>query len=905
MVRVGPLSSLSFRAWIFAGAMFCMSAVSHAAGLGQLKVQSALGEPFRAEIDVIAQKNEIPSLSARMATPVAYQNAGLQFVGAIAGMRVAIQKRANGDPFVAITSTEPLNEPFVDLLIELSWAAGRITRQFTALVDPPFVLAERERQAAERARREAELRAARAAPPPQPEPVIEALPVEPVPQPQAEPEPAPLTGPAPVPEGPVETIGGSGPTLLTFQPAPTTAVAESAADAYGPVKRGDTLWRIASENKPAELTLEQMLVLLFRNNPEAFVGQNMNRLRTGRILRLPEPSQYGEVSVTDARRDVRVQAADWNAYRERLAAAAAQEVPAASPAEQVAAGPITPRVVDEKPAAERPKDVVRLSKGEPATGAAAAAPGARAVEEELVARDRALQEANQRIARLEKTIKDLQSLLEVKSQGMADLQKQAAPQAPAQPPAASAAPSPTPPAATPPAAPAAPAPGAQPPAPPAPAQQTAPAPAPATPAPQARPRVAPPPPPPPPPSPLDQVLEQPLYLAGLALGVLVIGLVGLRAVRRRRETKAASTDEYAPATFAGSAGAAAAAAYAPTDTDVGLSSARSRDIAEEVDPLEEAEIFLAYGRDAQAEELLKEAVAAHPARHEIKLKLLEIYARRKDVRAFEATAQELERATGGRGEVWDRAARLGFQLSPDNPRYAAGRTDGEELPEETGDTDRLGLDVELADDAEATTATDIDLGESGAFERTQIIAAPEAADEELPRFEDASPTATMEFQAELPAGVSAEPSAEAEEGERKDPNAIDFDFDLSRLSAGEPEAASGTGGEARSDAGLDFDIGTLSLDAGAETDRPGGTPEMPSIDLSGISLDMDSVTTSPTSPAGKDEKWYEVQTKFDLAKAYQEMGDKDGAREILKEVIAEGDAEQRAAAQEVLSSLEQ
>ena len=77
----------------------------------------------------------------------------------------------------------------------------------------------------------------------------------------------------------------------------------------------------------------------------------------------------------------------------------------------------------------------------------------------------------------------------------------------------------------------------------------------------------------------------------------------------------------------------------------------------------------------------------------------------------------------------------------------------------------------------------------------------------------------------------------------------------------------------------------------------------PDFDLSGINLDLG--TESPAKPAseGKDDRWYDVQTKFDLAKAYQEMGDKDGAREILKEVLQEGDAEQKSAAQAVLSGL--
>jgi pilus assembly protein FimV len=117
---------------------------------------------------------------------------------------------------------------------------------------------------------------------------------------------------------------------------------------------------------------------------------------------------------------------------------------------------------------------------------------------------------------------------------------------------------------------------------------------------------------------------------------------------------------------------------------------------------------------------------------------------------------------------------------------------------------------------------------------------------------------------------------------------------------------------------VEFDLSKISLDTGGlglgktepTLDVSGGVPSIPEIDLSGISLDLGGETTNSGGAtvgagggAGKDDHWYDVQTKFDLAKAYQEMGDKEGAREILQEVIAEGDAEQKAAAQKVLATL--
>jgi len=926
---VGALRIAFLRALFVAASLLCASANAFAAGLGRMEVLTALGAPLRAEVAVIADKNEALSLSAKIAPPAAFQNAGLVHSPVIADMRVVIEKRANGDPYISITTAKPLNEPVVDLLLELSWSSGRVIREYTAFVDPPYLIAEREKQRAAAAEQRPTTSAAPPQPAPKPEPLpeqatapaeapISTTPTDTATVPATEPA-APAPSAAPQEQSrPVETIGGTAPTLLLAEDG--SAMPTVAGESYGPTKRGDTLSKIALASKPADVTLEQMLVLLFRNNPDAFSGKNMNRLKTGKIIRLPDPAEYGRTSAADARKEVRLQSADWNAYRERLAARAAQETPAEAPAQQAAAGEVMPKVEDKSVPAAQPKEVVRLSKGEPGAAAAGAsgADRSKALEEELVARDKALRESNERVAKLEKTVKDLQALVEVKNQGMAELQRQAAGAAPAATPPAkpvqpsTAAPGATaqPAPATPPAKPTAPAqpsapatssPGAQPAPPPGPgpaqpatppassAPQAAPPPAPA-PAQQARPRPTPPPPPPPEPSLLDNVLSQPTYLVA---GVLLIGLVGLlavRTVRRRREVKA-KTEEVAPA-IAGYGVSGAGATYAAPETDPTLAT-QGRDVSEEVDPLEEAEIFLAYGRDTQAEELLKEAIAANPRRYETHAKLLEIYAKRKDLNAFEQIARDVQQGTGGQGEVWARVAGLGYQIDPQNPRYAAGRGVAQSIPEEPTEpsaAERLDFEVGLRDSTESSsTVTDIDLGDTGQLERTHIMPASQVGAGEATE----PGASSVDLNIDLPA---AEPSAPSS-------NAIDFNFDIDKLSPAEPAAAPASATAASAgDGGLDFDIGTLSIHAGGATEP--STSATPSIDLSGISLDLGATTSPSASSTGKNEKWYEVQTKFDLAKAYQEMGDKDGAREILKEVIAEGDTEQKAAAQAVLASLE-
>jgi pilus assembly protein FimV len=939
------LGITSLRAWILAASLLAVSAVAHGAGLGKLNVTSALGEPLNAEIELFAEKKEIGSLAARLASPEAFGRAGLVYSNALDNAKVSIAKRANGEPFVRLTTSQPVNEPFLELLVELSWSSGRISREFTALLDPPSLIAERARQEAA----EAQVRAAPPKPEPQPEPIAEPpaqapaaeapsqeAPAAEAPASEAPAAEAPAVSEAPAAaeapavaepavSAPVETIGGPMATFLTESNVNSTSRSSAATSApsgesYGPVKRGDTLGKIALATKPADVSLDQMLVLLFRGNPGAFSGKNMSRLKTGKIIKLPSPDQYSSVSAADARKEVLVQARDWNAYREQLAVKAGESTLAAEPAQQAAAGKITAKVEDKAAAAkEQPKEVLKLSQGEPAAASTAGAPAGdakagqarvRALEEELVARDKAVKDANERVGKLEKTIKDLQALLEIKNKGMADLQKPAAPPAAATPtqpapaqavPTPAAKPEPTAPVAPAPAPEAKPAPAQTPPAPvtPQPKTETAP---PSQPAPPPKPAPRPAPPPVPEPSLMDRVLEQPTYLAA-GVGVLVlIGALAVRAVKRRRESKA-DAEEAGPAPVVGAA--YSSPAFNSADTDLSAASARAaKDIAEEVDPVAEAEIFLAYGRDAQAEDLLKEALAAFPTRHEIHLKLLQIFANRKDTKAFEQMARELQKGTGGSGDLWEQAVRLGYQIDPDNPRYANGRPIGGEAAAggavaTFSAADNVDFNIGF-EDPNATTTTDIDLGDDGRqLDKTQVIdpSAFEPHEDTTILRPGAAPT--MNFSVELPpAGTAAE---ETEASKKPEGNSIDFDFDLNALAAPstsvpaaeEPKAAAG---------GLDFDMSSTSLEAPGEPKAGSGAVQ--EIDLSGINLDLGTDTSPQLSAAGKDDHWYDVQTKFDLAKAYQEMGDKDGAREILKEVLKEGDAEQKAAAQTVLANLD-
>ena len=137
----------------------------------------------------------------------------------------------------------------------------------------------------------------------------------------------------------------------------------SKEETYGPVKRGDTLSKIAKEYKPNDVTLEQMLVLLYRNNKDAFAGNNMNRLKTGKVLSVPDPAEAADISVKEARKQVRMQVADFNAYRERIAGGAGEGA-GGEESGQAATGRLSGPVTDKgAPASGEPKEVLKLSQG--------------------------------------------------------------------------------------------------------------------------------------------------------------------------------------------------------------------------------------------------------------------------------------------------------------------------------------------------------------------------------------------------------------------------------------------------------------------------------------------------------------------------------------------------------------
>jgi pilus assembly protein FimV len=351
---------MSMTRWLLMTALLAPGLVN-AAGLGNITVSSALGQPLRAEISLISVgRDDLSNTSVRLLPSDAYKDKNLQFNSALVGARATIERRAGGQPVIQVVSTRAVTDPYLDLLVELGEPGGTKVREYTILLDPPGYGAN----------------ASMIAPP-----VVVA---------EAKPAVAKPVVPQPAP--------------AARALAPVAAPPPAAPQKYN-VKRGDTLGKIARSLKPADVSLEQMLAGLYRNNPGAFINNNMNLLRAGATLQVPDREQLLAVPQQDAVKEYRVQVANWQNYRRNLADAA----PTAPAARMEKSEPDTAasvKVIDPAKSAQAGKPVLRLSAGAPPEGGkpATTTDRVRMLEEELVSQSKALEEANERIKRLEKAL---------------------------------------------------------------------------------------------------------------------------------------------------------------------------------------------------------------------------------------------------------------------------------------------------------------------------------------------------------------------------------------------------------------------------------------------------------------------------------------------------------------------
>lgn len=931
---------------------------AHALGLGGISLQSRLNQPLDAEIELRSvEPGDLEKLKVNLATREEFEQAGLDRPFLLASLKFETVQRGDRT-IIKVSTREAFREPFVSFLLKVEWPNGRLLREYTLLLDPPVVSRE-------------------GAPPVQ----------------------APSAGGAPQ-MGSVQPAIPSTPAPVSRVPRAAQAprVSSVAGDEYR-VRRGDSLYKIARETitDPAVSSQQAMLAFL-RANREAFINDNINLLKEGYVLRIPSSQEALSVDQAEAVAEVRRQVAEWRTYRQQRASESSGGAPAVASAPQ-------PRLE-----VVAPKSEAGAASG---SGGEAAADGDTAnlqrdlalATEAAEARRLENEELREQVTGLEEKLAEMQRLVTVKVDELAALQARlqeaqaggdaTAPAGAEEPKTAEAAPTgaetPKPEAAAPDAAAktemAAPAGESPKPAEPAMAEsKEAAPPAPVSePAPQTTvqaPKVE----MAPEPSPvgffddlLANLMADPVMLGGVGGGVLLLILLLFYMAQRR---KAAAAEEAA---FATDMLADEGAAETSEIDDEFLEAAAAMEVADFAEPeapaqapedkggvdqvIAEADVYLAYGRYQQAEELIKGALEENPERLDLTSKLLEVYFATRDREAFESVVGEVHgelQAAGG--AEWDKLQLMGQDLCPGNPLFGGsslGTADAETtLPpgaldtgisfdpfseaakeeavaEEETEDDDLSLEFDMGGLTE--TRAGADAGEDAEVDFDFEIDEAKEEEVEVPEIEG-EPSQALEFDSTLlgvdqededldlsfdteeaaveklsESGLDLDFGEEETAGKDRDLSSTDFDLELNTIqtdttqlgleaAAEEEETAPPVAREDASmaedrDFSIEWDITGMGLEAPEEESEAdiSGARMAESIDELESTAVLD-FTAVPLDDADEGEADM-VATKLDLAKAYIDMGDADGAKNILDEVAKEGNETQRREAEDLLAGL--
>ncbi|MES9833173.1 MAG: FimV/HubP family polar landmark protein [Candidatus Thiodiazotropha sp. DIVDIV] len=910
-----------------------------ALGLGEIHPQSALNQSFKADIDLLSvSQEELQDVRVSLASLEAFKKAGMDRPFHLTSLKFATQLTASGNPVISISSKDPIREPFLNFLVEVNWPKGRLVREFTVLLDPPVTLSRK--------------------PTPVAAPVVRSQPVTKV-----------------IPSRRAKAPAASMPSNV--------AMSSGGGREYGPVQPNDNLWNIAKQMREGGESIEQVMMSLLDNNPSAFIKNNVNNLKVGKILRLPEDANVTGMTKREAREEFMAQTREWQSGSRSAA---------------------TPKKSRQQPTTQasspEPKDRLKLVSPKPGTGESAEREGIaesaeidRLQQEILLVRESnegALQENSalkSRVQDLEKQIQDIQRLLTLRSDELAEVQaaqstasqkmEEMQPAAEAETPVAEAeAPVteaevvaepaeemvPAEPAMAeseiPPAyevkAPAMPVPegtvidevdieskidteqgkmAMEPPvteAEPAPASTPAAEKAEAKPA-QPEPKLAEPP--------VAKLPEKKVsYFDGLkenstmlaiigGAGVLLIGLLTM-IMRRRKEAEAEFAESIlvSPDSDIVPTGADDSSSLtSPTDETSFMSDFSPSDIdalqdeTGEVDPLSEADVYIAYGRYQQAEELINQAIEKFPDRDELKHKLLEIYFSAKKSDEYSALAQQLH--DNGLAEqqpdAWSKITAMGKELNPGHALFAGAA--GMAAADLSDDLDDLDLDLGSVADIEEPAPVP---------EAPQDVIS-DASDEldsmDLNGLEnlDEMDSETLEADLSLDSEFLNKMDGAEDETPMEDSDALDIDLsDLEIDSVPSSGIESKPAAEESSEDPLPFDLSDIE-DSEALDDIVDGievedSEALDDLDLDSIERELENISTDLDSESGDVDEMSllhshsenldldstdEITTKLDLARAYIDMGDNEGAKSILEEVVGEGSEPQQKEAQDLLTSL--
>ena len=855
-----------------AAAALCFGLQPHEASalaLGRLTVQSALGEPLRAEIDLPQiTAAEADTLRAQLGSAQQFRSQGLEFPAALGGLQIQLQRRVGGQAVLQLSTDRAVTEPFLDLVLDAQWQTGGLVRSYTLLLDPPALK-----------------------------------------RPASSPRRPPLVAP-PAPVAPP-----------TARPPVEPAAASAKASGTVTVQPGETAIQIAQRHRPAGISLDQMLLALLQGNPQAFIAGDVNRLKAGASLALPDTATAQAIPSAQARQQLTARSTDFNAYRRELATLAPNA--AVAPPGHTATGAVQARMEEKKPL---PPSADRLMLSRSGLGEGGAA-------ETRLAQDKQAREAQARVEALSQNIAALNQ-----AQGQAGSPPQAGtPAAPA------ATPEP------PPANPAASAGDA------APAPATPPAPAPAAPPGMAAPAGV---PASPPASASDPWSGNPLlpFAAG-GLSALLLSYAAFRALQARQARQqargsfleasglsaVAAVADAPPTPVPAPPQAPAPSAALDTPPEPRLDQAMAND---SVDPVAEADVYLAYGREQQAEDILNDALRSTPKRTAVHAKLAEIYAMRQDRKALQRVQAEVFQLSKGQGPDWARVVALGQsitpQAAPSSTRTADPAQPLDAAPTEAPAAPQAGPELNSA----ASTAPpglpplafDFDLA-AAPLPSQAARGTPPAAPQDVPPAQEAvAPKAAGDLgkslldRVALPSLELAPPAPSAAPAPAPIPTptpaavptapptlelAMPVEVDLPPR---EPETVV----SAPEGVALDFTPMALPASAQSPLDAEDSAPALPrearaplALDLQGLALELDTLGAAPAT-APEDATTPEptpptrpqtappsdrLATKLALAQEFQAIGDLEGTRTLLQEVAAEAQGELQARAQRLLAEL--
>ena len=844
----------SFRVSLFVIILMLPCAIIQAAGLGKLTLNSALGQPLNAEIDIVTtSSDEVQSLKASVATREAYAQAGISYESILSSVKASIESRINGNPYIKLTSPQAVNDPFLMILMELNWASGRILREYTVLLDP--VEANTQNLAAANSN---------------PAPMITATRLD------AEKSPD------------IEKINQAASSSKS-----KNGSSSQTKKTYGPVNRGDTLSSIARQVLPAGVDLNQMLVALYRANRDAFIADNMNLLRAGVVLKIPEKSEISAIDTSTAKAEIKTQIGDWRNYQGKLATIS-RESPASHTISQSDQGQITTSIDKKSIAASgAPKEVLKLSSGtqlldkDGQIAEATLVDRLRMMEEDAIARNLALQEANQRVAMLEKSIENMKQLLELKDSVLAQAQIKAE-SVTRQPEARS----------------------------PvtvnaltekdpmlgmdSPQVQETPVIQPATESIQST-TIS-------PPQSLetsersltDQLFDYIEYIGAALTLVLLLTLLILK--RRRDQLKEDfEEDDTTKEDFSSSmrsrmaSMAAAQTAVPPTDTEQSISGEAEGDLTyENIDAYSEIE--------EQDEVFDKEEIS---------------YEEDERVEKYDSNLASISES------------RVEDELLPDNSQQDVEvdlKENFEEDYSQFTDSSQTGGSAEFANEIDFDLSDEIDKGKKN-LASNEIFSTESSVEEgaEFPNDPESLKEANVsDYALEINFDESEQPLDSVNSNDKaaeKNNEGMDFDLADSEIDLTEEESASEIEVPKINDEFSSFDSNAektgladkpvevdQSQEIAPDTAESESLSKMPELELADINLDLEDTNPVDEKVEKADlndtgEEWQEIETKLDLAKAYLEMDDKEGAKEMLEEVIRDGDTKQQKAAKKMLKSL--